>query len=117
MDPITLDAYRQRLLAQQQQLVKRIFDVEEDLQATTEREIAFGDRAQAEELEEVLEQLDEQSRREVEDIQAALARIEAGTYGRCETCGQAINAARLNALPMVRRCLSCQEHQEHRPKE
>jgi RNA polymerase-binding protein DksA len=119
MDPSTLETYRQRLLLLQQQVVKRIFDIEEDLlqKLIREREIEFMDRGQAEVPEEVLNRLDEQSRREVEDIQAALARIKAGTYGHCETCGATISAARLEALPMVRRCRRCQERIERTARE
>jgi RNA polymerase-binding protein DksA len=112
MDPMTLDTYRQRLLAQQQQLVRRIFALEADLQSARTREIEYGDRAQAEMPEEMLDKLDEQSRREWDEIQAALARMEAGTYGRCETCGHAIPPARLEALPTARRCVPCQEQAE-----
>jgi RNA polymerase-binding transcription factor len=117
MDRRTLEAYRQRLLAQQQQIVKRIFDLEEELQGTTADEMVFDDRAQALELEEVLERLDEQSRQEAEDIQAALARLDAGTYGQYETCGKAISAARLNALPVAHRCVHCHEQEEHIARE
>ena len=112
MDPTTLDAYRQRLLAQQQQIVRRIFELEADLQDASTREIEYVDRAQAEMPEEVLNQLDAQSRREWEDIQAALVRMEAGTYGRCEACGQDILPARLDALPMARYCVPCQAQRE-----
>ena len=47
-------------------------------------------------------------------IQAALARIDAGTYGSCDTCGETISMARLTAMPMARRCVACQERLEHR---
>jgi RNA polymerase-binding transcription factor DksA len=45
--------------------------------------------------------------RELTEIQAALDRIEAGTYGECEVCGHGIGRNRLRALPEVRRCVSC----------
>jgi DnaK suppressor protein len=119
MDPATLETYRVRLLAQQQHIVKRIFNLEDDLQAVgdAEREIERMDRVQAEASGEVLEKLDQQSRLEMEAIQAALGRIEAGTYGDCETCGTDINPARLEALPMTRRCIRCQELAEKTAKE
>jgi RNA polymerase-binding transcription factor len=44
---------------------------------------------------------------ELSEIQAALERIAAGTYGVCENCGHAIGRDRLRALPEVRRCVSC----------
>lgn len=43
----------------------------------------------------------------LEDIAAALARIEDGTYGRCEECDQAIPKGRLEALPYARHCVRC----------
>jgi RNA polymerase-binding protein DksA len=45
-------------------------------------------------------------------INDALMRIENGTYGMCEACGQAINAERLSALPHTAMCLDCQEELE-----
>ncbi|GIX47223.1 MAG: molecular chaperone DnaK [Candidatus Tectimicrobiota bacterium] len=112
MDAATREAFRQRLLEQQRALVRRIYDLEAELAAASEREIEYGDRAQAEDTELDLELLDEQSRREWEEIQAALARLEAGTYGRCEACGKEIPRARLEVLPTARRCVRCQETQE-----
>ncbi len=41
------------------------------------------------------------------EVDDALARIEAGSYGRCERCGNEISAARLEAMPMARRCVDC----------
>lgn len=110
MDPNTLETYRQRLLALQQHMVQRIFGMEEAMLAMdADRDIERTDRIQEEAVEVALTALDEQGRREMEAIQAALARIDAGTYGICETCGETISAARLTAMPMARRCVSCQE--------
>jgi DnaK suppressor protein len=47
--------------------------------------------------------------RELRDVQAALARLEQGTYGECEDCGKTIPFARLDVYPMARRCVACQE--------
>lgn len=114
MEPAILETYRERLLAQQQDIIKRIFNLEEDLQAMGDagREIERTDRIQAEASEEVLKRLDQQSREEVADIQAALDRIAAGTYGSCDSCGRDINPARLEAFPRARRCIRCQERAE-----
>lgn len=51
--------------------------------------------------------LSAQARAEVEEIDAALGRIEAGTYGVCERCGQPIPRPRLRALPQARLCVDC----------
>ena len=41
------------------------------------------------------------------EIEAALEKLEAGTYGQCEDCGQAIAPARLEAMPSARLCIAC----------
>ena len=48
------------------------------------------------------------------DIDAALHRIENGTYGQCQQCLTAIASERLTALPMVRLCIKCQAAEEGR---
>jgi phage/conjugal plasmid C-4 type zinc finger TraR family protein len=45
-------------------------------------------------------------------IDAALAKIEAGTYGICEVCGERIPDARLHAIPDATMCLKCQSRYE-----
>ncbi len=41
------------------------------------------------------------------ELDGALARIDAGTYGVCESCGRQIGAARLAAVPGAHTCVSC----------
>lgn len=43
------------------------------------------------------------------NVRAAYARMEAGTYGECVQCGEAISEKRLTAIPWTPNCLSCQE--------
>jgi len=47
-------------------------------------------------------------------IEAALARIEDGTYGVCESCGQPIGKMRLQAFPRATLCMECKQRQERR---
>lgn len=44
----------------------------------------------------------------------ALSRITAGTYGACESCGEAIGKARLQVFPRATLCVSCKQRQERR---
>jgi DnaK suppressor protein len=44
----------------------------------------------------------------------ALARIDAGTYGTCESCGEAIGKARLQAFPRATLCVKCKQREERR---
>jgi RNA polymerase-binding transcription factor DksA len=41
------------------------------------------------------------------DVDAALERLSAGTYGICDRCGQTISVSRLEAKPAARRCITC----------
>lgn len=49
---------------------------------------------------------------EVAAIDAALERLQAGTFGQCKRCGVTISAGRLQAQPSAATCLACQELQE-----
>ena len=68
-------------------------------QLATEREIEFA--------------LGEREMVELTTIDAALARIDADSYGECTDCGGAIAPARLHATPEAPRCIHCQEKLEH----
>jgi RNA polymerase-binding transcription factor DksA len=43
----------------------------------------------------------------LDEVEAALSKFEAGTYGVCESCGQPIAPARLEAKPAARYCIDC----------
>jgi DnaK suppressor protein len=43
-----------------------------------------------------------------EEVRAALAKLDAGTYGVCDGCGRAVPEGRLEALPWATRCVACQ---------
>lgn len=51
-------------------------------------------------------------RRTLEQVEAALKRLSAGTYGLCEICGEPIDRARLEALPYAAQCVNCQRRLE-----
>lgn len=50
----------------------------------------------------------------LEQIEHALERIDEGTYGICESCGEPIGKMRLQAFPRATLCLSCKQKQERR---
>ena len=54
------------------------------------------------------------SRELLEQTERALAGIEAGTYGVCESCGKPIGKARLLAFPRATLCVECKQRQERR---
>lgn len=103
------------LRAQRATLFKEILGNEADLDFIAgDREAEIEERAQEERAAGLLSRLDERSRREVEEIDAALRRIGNGTYGTCTTCGGAISQARLAALPATPFCIACAQASEGR---
>jgi len=67
----------------------------------------LGDRGSEEYMTEMNELFLENEQHIITESRAALERIEAGTYGRCENCGQEIGRQRLEAVPYTRFCLQC----------
>ena len=51
--------------------------------------------------------LRDRSRAELEKVDAALRKVEDGTYGACASCGKAIGAERLEAIPWAPLCIDC----------
>jgi len=70
----------------------------------------FGKREEeadeASELEKRLA-LEERLRESLNEVEHALQKYEAGTYGLCDSCGQTIEKDRLEAIPQASLCLSC----------
>jgi DnaK suppressor protein len=71
-------------------------------------------RTQSVEMEsqQLVLSLDADGKRELRAIDAALERIEAGTYGECARCGNEIAEARLRALPYAALCIDCAKAEE-----
>jgi DnaK suppressor protein len=58
----------------------------------------------------------DRDRKLIAKVQEAIARIDAGTFGRCEACGAAISAARLRARPVTTLCIDCKRESELRER-
>jgi DnaK suppressor protein len=56
--------------------------------------------------------LEENSEHVLKEIDRALAKIEAGSFGTCETCGQPIAEERLLAIPYATQCIDCKRREE-----
>ncbi|GLI98468.1 TraR/DksA C4-type zinc finger protein [Sphingobium sp. BS19] len=69
----------------------------------------FEEQAVAMEGHETLTAIERAALGEAAQIKAALARLQAGTYGLCGVCGEPIASARLEALPAASRCIACAE--------
>jgi DnaK suppressor protein len=52
--------------------------------------------------------LSEKNKQMLIEIEDALSKIENGSYGKCENCGEDISVERLKALPFAKRCIKCE---------
>ncbi len=71
--------------------------------------VHLGDMGTEEFMQELNATLLDNQQYLVDEARAALRRIEAGTFGKCESCGKSIAKARLEALPYTRYCVQCAE--------
>jgi RNA polymerase-binding transcription factor DksA len=76
----------------------------------------LGDRGSEEYMTEMNALLLENEQHIVTESRAALERIQAGTYGRCENCGQELGRQRLDALPYTQFCVQCAGQTDHTPQ-
>src|SRR5262245_18738608 len=65
-------------------------------------------------MTDLVASLNGRERRELDEIQEAMARLETGSFGACAICGASISLPRLRAIPWARHCLACQFQQERR---
>jgi len=107
-----LQAERERALAEVQSLRDDLSHSIEDLVDEDGNDSHLADSA-TETLDRGMEQsLEDNAENLLAHIDAALARLDEGTYGRCERCGQPIAEERLEALPYATRCIECKRLEE-----
>lgn len=113
MDARTIARCRRTLVQKRHALFNEVEKVETDLQYIAEdREPELEESAQEERSARLLARLDDRGVAELDAIDRALARMEAGNYGGCTGCGQPVPAARLEALPETPYCRDCAEEVE-----
>lgn len=100
-----VEKYRVILAERQQELQTRLQKIEADLEAPRDQD--NNDRAVESNNDEVLEELGESSQKELAAIDAALARVEAGTFGICVKCEEPISEERLDVVPHTPFCKTC----------
>jgi DnaK suppressor protein len=102
---VDLDAARASLLAERARLLA---ELGEPIEAPGQ--MTYGSQAAA--ASHVFEQqrdlaLRERSRGELARVEAALRKLDDGTYGLCASCGNPIGAERLEAIPWAPTCIDC----------
>ena len=115
MTPIDTTEYRKLLVDEKERLLHAVGFLERENPGSISDELGelaeggsdnhLGDTATALHDRELDEGLEEGARETLVEIDAALERIDAGTYGMCEVCGKPIGAERLAAIPWARLCI------------
>jgi len=111
----------ERLKKEKTELLEKLEQLRTLGQPSAERKEGspFGKREEeadeASELEKRLA-LEERLGESVNKVEHALQKYEAGTYGLCDSCGQSIEKARLEAIPQASLCLSCKAQQAKETK-
>ncbi len=101
----SVEQRRTELTKRREYLMARLERIEDHLDDAPNPD--WEEAAQESENDEVMEDLGLAGQTEIRAIDAALARIEAGTYGECVTCGEPISEDRLDLLPFTP---FCKEH-------
>lgn len=106
----------ERLKKEKAQIVEKLEQLRAGRQPMTERREGspFGKREEeADEVSELEKNLALEKRLldSLKEIDHALQKYEAGTYGLCDSCGRPIEQARLDALPQASLCLTCKARQ------
>ena len=96
---------KDKLLARRAEIVGDLTEIEDQLEETPTKD--WEDQAAERQGDEVLEALGNKEADELKRIDAALDRIEKGTYGICAKCGEPISEARLELLPATPLCKNC----------
>lgn len=78
-----------------------------------QRESEPEEQAQAETRAQKLHSQDEHTRQEIWEIDAAITRMDLGTFGMCTGCGERIDTSRIEAVPWTRYCMRCMDQSIH----
>ena len=114
MHKIDLERVREELRRRRRTILETVRRERAELEGlrAAERDPEFEEGAQSEHEQFTLSRLSEVQRREILQIDACLARIDAGEYGVCRDCEQEIDPRRLRALPYALYCTECATRRE-----
>jgi len=106
---------RSQLIKRREQILEQRNSTNTSWHKLQEPEVEFEEEAAKEKMAEVLAQLDDREKEEIEQIDTALAKIRTGGFGICESCGRQIAESRIKAIPWTPFCIDCAEEQEQGP--
>lgn len=112
MDQATLDYFHEVLSNMLVEAQQKGDSTLEDLTDNNEMFADPADRATVESDRAFTLRIRDRERKLIKKIHGALQRMENGTFGVCEECGDEISVARLKARPVTRLCINCKSKQE-----
>ncbi|MEO6323846.1 MAG: TraR/DksA family transcriptional regulator [Thermoanaerobaculia bacterium] len=108
-----IERARKVLLEKREELLQDLIKNREVSEETIDESAQdMADRATSAYTKEFAYSLSESDRKTLVLIEAALLRIDNGTYGVCVHCGEVVQEKRIDAVPWARHCLDCQELQD-----
>jgi len=116
MEKEQLDHFRLLLEGKLQELLGEAGKTLEDLTAMDDNYPDLVDRASVESDRGFELRIRDRERKLIKKIKQALERIDNGTYGICEACGEDIEMKRLEARPVTTLCIECKSRQEREEK-
>jgi DnaK suppressor protein len=108
--------FRRKLRAWKEEIIRDAELTLNAMQADTDAHPDLVDRASSEGDRAIELRARDRQRKLIAKIDAALARIDDGTYGYCEETGEPISLARLDARPIATLSIEAQERHERREK-
>ena len=116
MNPRQREYFRQKLERWKEEILRESRETLENLQEESQNHPDMADRASSESDRALELRTRDRQRKLIAKIDAALKRIEDGSYGYCEETGDPIGLARLDARPIATLSLEAQESHERREK-
>ena len=110
------DYFRQKLMSWREDILKEAKETLQHLQDENQNHPDLADRASSETDRAIELRARDRQRKLIAKIDAALQRIEDGTYGYCEETGEPIALKRLDARPIATLSIEAQERHERREK-
>jgi len=110
------DYFRNKLLVWRDDIIAESRETLVALQSENENHADLADRASSETGRSIELRARDRQRKLIAKIDAALRRIDEGTYGYCEETGEPINLRRLDARPIATLSLEAQERHERRER-
>ena len=113
MDQRKIKAFREKLKEKKQQILETFTKNKSyGMEADGEPSQDIADKAASSYTKEFLFSLSNSERQLLKQVDDALSRIEARSYGVCAACEDSLNLKRLQAVPWATLCIDCQEKQE-----